>query len=59
MQHYRPFALLGALVAMVYLAGWFDPIERALSDWRAGLVRRAASGDLLVVALDPVRLQAL
>jgi diguanylate cyclase (GGDEF)-like protein/PAS domain S-box-containing protein len=59
MQHYRPFALLGALVALVYLAGWFDPIERALSDWRAGLVQRAASGDLLVVALDPVSLQAL
>ena len=59
MQHYRPFALLGALVALVYLAGWFDPIERALSDLRAGLVERAASGDLLIVAIDPVSLQAL
>ena len=59
MQHYRPFALLGALVAVAYLAGWFDPIERALSDLRAGLVERAASGDLLVVAIDPVSLQAL
>jgi diguanylate cyclase (GGDEF)-like protein/PAS domain S-box-containing protein len=59
MQHYRPFALLGALVAVVYLAGWFDPIERALSDLRAGLVERAASEDLLIVAIDPVSLQAL
>ncbi len=59
MQHYRPFALLGALVAMVYLAGWFDPIERALSDLRAGLVERAATGDLAIVAIDPVSLHAL
>ena len=59
MQHYRPFALLGALVAVAYLAGWFDPIERALSDLRAGLVERPASGDLLIVAIDPVSLQAL
>jgi diguanylate cyclase (GGDEF)-like protein/PAS domain S-box-containing protein len=59
MQHHRPFALLGALVAMVYLAGWFDPIERTLADLRAGLVERAATGDLVVVAIDPVSLQAL
>jgi diguanylate cyclase (GGDEF)-like protein/PAS domain S-box-containing protein len=59
MQPYRPFALLGALVAMVYLAGWFDAIERSLSDLRAGLVERTASGDLLIVALDPVSLHAL
>jgi diguanylate cyclase (GGDEF)-like protein/PAS domain S-box-containing protein len=59
MQHYRPFALLGALVAVAYLAGWFDPIERTLSDLRAGLVERPASGDLLLVAIDPVSLQAL
>jgi diguanylate cyclase (GGDEF)-like protein/PAS domain S-box-containing protein len=59
MQHYRPFALVGALVAVVYLAGWFDPIERALTELRAGLAERAASKDLLIVAIDPVSLQAL
>jgi diguanylate cyclase (GGDEF)-like protein/PAS domain S-box-containing protein len=59
MRHYRPFALLGALVAMVYLAGWLDPIERALSDLRAGLFERAASQDLVIVAIDPASLQAL
>ncbi|HEX5080377.1 MAG TPA: EAL domain-containing protein [Geminicoccaceae bacterium] len=59
MQHHRPFALLGALVALVYLAGWFDPLERTLSDLRAGLVERPASGDLVIVAIDPASLQAL
>ena len=52
MQQYRPFALLGALVAVVYLAGWFDLIERPLSDWRAGLAGRAASEDLVIVTLS-------
>ncbi len=59
MQQYRPFALLGALVAVMYLAGWFDLVERPLSDWRAGLAERAASGDLLIVTLDPASLHAL
>ena len=58
-RHYRPFALLGALVAAVYLAGWLDPLERGLTDLRAGLVERTASGDLLIVAIDPASLQAL
>lgn len=59
MQHYRPFALLGALVAAIYLAGWFDLIERHLSDLRAGITEQAASGDLVIIAIDPASLQAI
>ena len=59
MQQYRPFALLGALIALAYLVGWFDLVERPLSDWRARLTERAASEDLLIVAIDPVSLHAL
>jgi diguanylate cyclase (GGDEF)-like protein/PAS domain S-box-containing protein len=59
MQPYRLFAVLGVLVAAVYLAGWFDAIERQLLDLRTGLSERSASDELLIVAIDTVSLRAL
>jgi diguanylate cyclase (GGDEF)-like protein/PAS domain S-box-containing protein len=59
MQPYRLFALLGVLVAAVYLAGWFDAVERQLLDLRTGLSERPASDQLLIVAIDSVSLRAL
>ncbi len=56
---HRPFLLLGLLVAALYLGGWLDPIERNLLDLRAHLHMRPASGQLVVVAIDPASLQAL
>ncbi len=59
MPRHRPFLLVGLLVAGLYLAGWLDGLERDLTDLRARLHTRPASGELLVVAIDPASLQAL
>ncbi len=59
MPRHRPFLLVGLLVAAMCLGGWFDKIERDLMDLRAHLHARPASGELLVVAIDPASLQAL
>jgi CHASE2 domain-containing sensor protein len=59
MPRHRPFLLVGLLVAGLYLAGWLDKVERDQIDLRARLYTRPASGELLVVAIDPASLQAL
>ena len=59
MRPYRPFALVALLVATVYLAGWFDFIERHLLDLRASLANRPASGELVLITIDPGSLRAL
>ena len=59
MPRHRPFLLVGLLVAGLYLGGWLDKVERDLTDLRARLHTRPASGELLVVAIDPASLQAL
>ncbi len=59
MPRHRPFLLVGLLVAALYLVGWLDKIERDLIDLRSHLHTRPASGELLVVAIDPASLHAL
>jgi diguanylate cyclase (GGDEF)-like protein/PAS domain S-box-containing protein len=59
MPRHRPFLLVGLLIAGLYLGGWFDKGERDLIDLRAHLYTRLASGELLVVTIDPASLQAL
>jgi diguanylate cyclase (GGDEF)-like protein/PAS domain S-box-containing protein len=59
MPRHRPFLLVGLLVAGLYLGGWLDKGERDLVDLRARLHTRSASGELLIVAIDPASLQAL
>jgi diguanylate cyclase (GGDEF)-like protein/PAS domain S-box-containing protein len=56
---YRPFALVALLVSTLYLSGWLESIERDLVDLRARLQARSASGELLIVAIDPASLRAL
>jgi diguanylate cyclase (GGDEF)-like protein/PAS domain S-box-containing protein len=59
MVRHRPFALVALLIAATYLAGWLDPVEQDLVDLRSRLDSRPASGDLLLVLIDPASLQAL
>ena len=59
MRPYRPFAFVAALIATVYLVGWLSYVDRTLVDARAHFWSRAASGDLVVVAIDPASLHAL
>ncbi|HET6519558.1 MAG TPA: diguanylate cyclase, partial [Geminicoccaceae bacterium] len=53
------FALVGALVSLIYLGGALDFVERHLYDLRSGLWPRPASGELVVVAIDPHSLDRL
>jgi CHASE2 domain-containing sensor protein len=43
---------LGTLVALAYLAGALDFLERSFQDARFRLTSKAASGDVVVVAID-------
>jgi diguanylate cyclase (GGDEF)-like protein/PAS domain S-box-containing protein len=59
MRPYRPFVFVAALIATVYMVGWFSFVDRALVDARTHLYSRPASGDLVLVVIDPASLQAL
>ena len=59
MRPYRPFVFVAALIATVYLIGWLSYVDRGLLDARAHVWSRNASGNLVVVAIDPASLHAL
>ncbi|MDA0229150.1 MAG: EAL domain-containing protein [Proteobacteria bacterium] len=48
-----PPLLIFLLVAVLYLFGTFDSIERELVDTRFRVVTRPATGDLVIVMIDP------
>jgi len=48
-----------AFVSLLYLAGVLDPVERVLADVRFELAGREASGDLVIVGIDPKSLRQL
>jgi diguanylate cyclase (GGDEF)-like protein/PAS domain S-box-containing protein len=53
------FAALGAVVALLYLGGGLKSVERYLLDARADLGSRPATGEVVVVAIDPQSLRWL
>ena len=55
----RPFVIVAALIALVYLADWFSFFDHNLLDARAQVWPRPVSGDLVVVAIDSTSLRAL
>ncbi len=56
----RLWSLAAAAAASVlYMTGVLDPLERALADIRFELTGRAASGDLVLVGIDPRSLKQL
>ena len=59
MRPYRPFIFVAALIASVYLVGWFGFVDRGLLDARTRLWSRPASGDLVVLAIDSASIRAL
>jgi hypothetical protein len=59
MRPYRPFVFVAALIATVYLVSWFSFVDRGLLDARTHLWSRPASGELVLVVIDPASLQAL
>jgi diguanylate cyclase (GGDEF)-like protein/PAS domain S-box-containing protein len=59
MRRSARFAALGSLVALAYLGGTLNFVERQLHDARAQLTTRAATGDVVVVAIDSNSLSRL
>lgn len=59
MRPNRPFVFVAALIALVYLVGWFNFIDRSLLDLRGRVWSRPASRDLVVVAIDSTSLRTL
>jgi len=51
--------LAATIVSLLYLAGALDPLERVLTDSRFQLASREASGDLVIVGIDPESLRQL
>ena len=54
----RPLAT-GAVVSLLYLAGVLHPVERVLTDVRFEFTSREASGELVVISIDPESLRQL
>ena len=50
---------IGCLVAVIYLAGALDFVERHLHDLRSGILSRDASGQVVLVTIDRQSLQRL
>ena len=48
---------IGSLVALLYLTGALDFVERHLHDFRSGLLSRPASGEIVLVTIDRESLQ--
>ncbi len=52
MKRYRPHILVVAALAIVLSTGWHGALRNALTDLRFGWQSRAATGDVVVVAID-------
>jgi diguanylate cyclase (GGDEF)-like protein/PAS domain S-box-containing protein len=59
MRRLLPHVGLFVLIALVYVGGGLDPLERRLLDARFRLAARPASGDVVLVAIDSKSLQTL
>jgi diguanylate cyclase (GGDEF)-like protein/PAS domain S-box-containing protein len=51
-KHYRPHILVVIALAVVLMSGWHDAFRDALADIRFNWLRRDASGDIAVIAID-------
>jgi CHASE2 domain-containing sensor protein len=57
MRRQLVLGIIGGLVAVLYLTGTLDFIERQLHDFRSGLLARPASGEIVLVTIDRESLQ--
>jgi diguanylate cyclase (GGDEF)-like protein/PAS domain S-box-containing protein len=57
MRRQLVLGIIGSLVALLYLAGALDFVERHLYDFRSGLLSRRATGEIVLVTIDRESLQ--
>ena len=51
-KRFRPHIFVSCVLAFVLLTGMHNPLQNALNDMRFSLVHRAASGSVVLVAID-------
>ena len=59
MRRYRPHLLVICLVAALHLTGLSAFIQNAISDYRTAALSRPATGDVMVIAIDPPSLDRI
>ncbi|SFJ80614.1 diguanylate cyclase/phosphodiesterase with PAS/PAC and Chase sensor(s) [Bosea sp. OK403] len=59
MKHLRPHLLVGLLLSLLVLSGLHPWLREALLDARFGLLTRQATGDIVLVEIDPRSIEAL
>ena len=52
MKNYRPHILVAAVLAIALLTHWPSALRNVLVDLRFGWQSRAATGDVVVIAID-------
>ena len=53
MKHHRPHIFVVIALAIVLVSGWHSAFRNALADLRFGAISRQASGEIVMVAIDP------
>ncbi|MFO1109913.1 MAG: EAL domain-containing protein [Bradyrhizobium sp.] len=59
MKNYRPHILVAAVLGIALLTNWPGTLRNALVDWRFAWQSRAATGDVVVVAIDARSIEAI
>lgn len=59
MKHHRPHIFVVAALAIVLVSGWHSTFRNALTDLRFGAISRQASGEIVVVAIDPASIEKI
>ncbi len=59
MKQYRPHILVACALAIALLSGLHHGLQNALSDFRFRWTPREATGDIVVVAIDPSSIEAI
>jgi diguanylate cyclase (GGDEF)-like protein/PAS domain S-box-containing protein len=59
LKHYRPHILVIIALAVVLSSGWHDAFRNVLGDLRFNWLKRQASGDIVIVAIDAPSLERI
>jgi diguanylate cyclase (GGDEF)-like protein/PAS domain S-box-containing protein len=59
LKHYRPHILVIIALAVVLSSGWHDAFRNVLADLRFNWLKRRASGDIVIVAIDAPSLEKI
>ena len=59
MKKYRPHLLVLCVLAIIVLSGMYNALQSAITDLRFGWISRQASGEIVLVAVDPPSLNEI